>query len=64
MMVRTSEERNSSAAERLLGSDWLFSFGRGEILQMPLGSQEDAEEHDFFQITCLMHYCQDIVTVL
>ena len=34
-----------------------------EILQMPLGAPEDMETHDFFQITCLMHYCQDIVTV-
>ena len=37
-----------------------------EILQMPLGALEDTEDTwgHFFQITCLMYYCQDIVTVL
>ena len=36
-----------------------------EILQMPLGALEDTGGHlIFFQITCLMPYCQDIVTVL
>lgn len=27
--------------QRLLGSDWLFSFGRGGILQTPLGGEKE-----------------------
>ena len=49
-----------------LGFDWLFSSGLwnlADTIRSTGGHRRTQRHMIFFQITCLMHYCQDIVTI-
>lgn len=52
--------------QRLLGSDWLFSFGCGGIVWMPLVALQGNRGawFTFTYYTFLMYYCQDTGTIL